>query len=320
MIDVVFCIDAEFWHPLLITVSSLLSTNPASQFRIFVVSDSAVPEVEMTRLSDLVASCGNATVTSITFSGLTPYAHFPVFGHISLATYLRLFMTDFLPSSVNKVIYLDSDVMVRQDIQELWNVDLGEAYLGAALEPFDPRQRLPLGFGPEDFYFNAGVMLINVRRWREDDVLPRFLSFAEQNRALLYSPDQDILNSVFRGQVIDIGIRWNWQALFPRLTPKLLHISAAEFATCKRAPGIIHFTSRYKPWSWKWAPHYQGEYLRLVEKIPWSHKRPDKHLRHLPTKLKKSFQRLLEWHFPTFARGLRSLGKSVRRSRRSGSR
>jgi lipopolysaccharide biosynthesis glycosyltransferase len=315
MIDVAFCIDAEFWHPLLITISSLLFTNPESHFRLFVVSGAEVSAAEQSRLSEIIEAAGNATFNLITSCDSKSYGHLPVHGHLSLATYLRLFMTDFLPSSVDKVIYLDSDVLVRTNhFEQLWNIELGDAYLGAALEPFDPRQRLPLGFGPKDFYFNAGVMVVNVRKWREKNVLPLFLDFAERNRSILYSPDQDILNSVFRGEVVDIGVHWNWQALFPRLTPMQLHISDKEFAIWKRAPGIVHFTSRYKPWSWRWAPHYQQEYLRLLNKGPWRLTRPDKHLKHLPTKLNKVFQRFLEWHYPALARALRETRRLVRRS------
>lgn len=311
MINVVFCLDAAFWNPLLVTIASLLTTGRDSRFRLFVVSSSPVPEKERARLAALLDRANNATAEIIVFDDTTAYGHLPVHGHLSVATYLRLFMTEFLPQTLDRVLYLDSDVMVLSDLRPLWDTELHGAYVGAALEPFDPVQRLPLGFSADDFYFNAGVMLVNLRRWRDENLLPVFLEFAERNRSKLYSPDQDILNSVFRGNVLDIGVKWNWQALFPRLTPVQLHISASQFKQYKHAPGIIHFTSRLKPWSWKWAPHYQKHYVKRMHDVAW---RPrDRRWRHVGTKCRRILQRSLEWYLPAVARMLRSSRQRLRR-------
>ena len=157
------------------------------------------------------------------------------------------------------------------------------------------------------------MIVVNLKKWRDEDVVPRFLQFAETNQAILFSPDQDILNSVFRGEVIDIGLGWNWQALFPRLTPIQLHISEQQYAMWKRAPEIVHFTSRYKPWMWKWAPHYQSTYLRMWKRIPPDVPRPKREFRQLPTRMAKMSQRFLEWHFPALAPALRSVRGPLRR-------
>lgn len=311
MIDVVFCLDAAFWNPLLVTVASLLSSTPDSRFRLFVVSSSPVPGVEQERLAELVRKAGNGAAEIILFDDTAAYGHLPVHGHLSVATYLRLFMTEFLPVDLDKVLYLDSDVLVARDLTPLWETDLKGAYVGAALEPFDPVQRLPLGFGPDDFYFNAGVMLVNLRRWREENLLPAFLEFAEKNRSKLYSPDQDILNSLFRGQVLDVGVQWNWQALFPRLTPAQLHIDARDFRRYKKSPAIVHFTSRLKPWAWKWAPHYQKHYTRRMRDVGWRSR--DRYLKHTGTKCRRVLQRALEWYLPSVARMLRSSRLRLRR-------
>ena len=78
---------------------------------------------------------------------------FPLHSRLTFAAYLRMFMTEFLDPAIERLIYLDSDVLVVSDIGELWTRPLGDAYLGAALEPYDRSQREPLGFGPNDPYF-----------------------------------------------------------------------------------------------------------------------------------------------------------------------
>lgn len=309
MIHVVFCIDAAFWQHLGVTLSSLLRANPRDRFRVYVVSGTPPPTEEWARLQQVVGSAQNATLQPILFDQAALYEHLPSHGHLSTAMYLRLFLAEYLPLDLDRVLYLDSDlVLPGGDIAELWNTELGDTYLGAALEPFDPPQRLPLGFGPDDFYFNSGVMLINLRRWREDDITSRLLDFAEGNRASLHSPDQDVLNSVLRGRVTDIGVRWNWQALFPRFLPEELKLTPKQFAQWRRRPSIVHFTSAYKPWFWRWEPHYKYLYTQALRQTPWAGSRPvDKSLRSLPKKVVKVVQRNLEWYLPALGRRLRGV-------------
>ena len=308
MINIVFCIDATFWQHLGVTLSSLLRSNPRDRFRIFVVSGQPAPADEWAKLEKVVSSARNAALESVTFDQTALYEHLPSHGHLSTAMYLRLFMTEYLPQDLARVLYLDSDLILPGgDISELWNLQLGGTYLGAALEPFDPPQRLPLGFGPKDFYFNSGVMLINLRRWREDNILSRLLDFAETHRDSLHSPDQDVLNCVLRGQVTDIGVRWNWQALFPRFLPEELRLTQAQFEQWRHNPSIVHFTSAYKPWFWRWEPHYKYLYTRALRETPWARSRPsDRNLRFLPAKAIKVVQRNLEWYLPGLARKLRT--------------
>ena len=106
------------------------------------------------------------------------------------------------------------------------------------------------------------------------------------------------------------------QDLFPRLTPQQLRISPETYARCKRNPAILHFTSRYKPWSWKWAPHYQNAYLKVMKQQA-SLQPTERELHHLPIKLVKSSQRVLEWYLPSVASALRSARRRRRMAHRS---
>lgn len=307
MVNIIFCIDAAFWQHMGVTLASLLLRNKQDQFCVYVVSGEPPPTVEWERVVRLAEEAGNATLHPIFFTQNDLYQHLPVHGHLSPAIYLRLFMAEFLPSTVERVIYLDSDLIIRTSgFRTLWEFPLGDCYLGASFEPYNARQRAPLGFGPNDFYCNSGVMLINVARWREDHISERFILFAEEHHDRLRSPDQDVLNCVLRGRIKDIGIEWNWQARFSRLLPGELGLSPALFHRWKHSPRIIHFTSWQKPWLWQWAPHYAYEYERTLRVSPWKDEPPiGKSLRALPGKLRRRFQRRLEWSFPKFARALR---------------
>jgi len=304
-IPVLFCIDDAFWQHLAVSIISLLENNPRNTFRIFVVSAAEMDSAAIAKLKSMIEE-KNSYLETIVYSQATEYQHLPTRNHLTFAMYLRLFMTDYLDSSLDKILYLDSDIIICSDIEKLWSLPLGDAYVGAAREPYDQRQRDPLGFSATDFYANSGVLLVNLKQWRTDEVLPRFLDFAEKNQAIISSPDQDIINSVFRGRILDIGYQWNWQALFPRFAPAELGMDRETFASLRRMPKIVHFTSPYKPWFYRWQPHYREMYYRYLAQTPWAaYEPPDRSFVNLPLRLVRRLQCALEWHLPSFARALR---------------
>ena len=306
-IPVLFCIDGNFWQHLGVTLVSMLRSNPKNTFRILLVS---AAEMDPARLAELrsVVRDGRSTLEAMVYKGAAEYEHLPTHDHLTFAMYLRLFMTEYLDPALERIIYLDSDLIVRGDLSELWQMDLQGAYVGGAPEPYSESQRAPFGFGRQDLYVNSGVLLIDLEQWRRDHLLARFVKFAIANRERLKSPDQDILNSVCRGRVRNIGFEWNWQALFPRFAPEELGLTAERYAELRATAKIVHYTSRYKPWFYRWEPHYKELYYEALPGTPWEgYVPPDRSLRNLPVKAAKVVQRQLEWYLPSVARRLRGM-------------
>lgn len=308
IIPVLFCIDGNFWQHLGVSIASLLQSNPRTKFRIIVVSASEMDPIEVARIASLITP-EHGSLETIVYRQAVKYQYLPTHSHLTFAMYLRLFLTEYIDPTLDKILYLDSDIIICSDISELWAIPLHDNYLGAAPEPYDERQRLPLGFTSTDLYINSGVMLINLKKWRSEDALSKLLSFAQSHQhALIFSPDQDLINSVFRGSIFNIGYQWNWQALFPRFDPAELNMDASTFTSLKHSPRLVHFTSRYKPWFYRWEPHYKYMYYKVLARTPWSDYRPpDKSLRNLPLRLLRILQRDLEWYLPDVARSLRKI-------------
>ncbi len=305
-INILFCVDESFWQHVSVATAALLIHNPNNTFRIVIATAGEINEKLSGEIRAFVERMGNGTVEVTQYKALE-YRDLPTHSRLTFAAYLRMFMTEFLDPAIERLIYLDSDVLVVSDIGELWTRPLGDAYLGAALEPYDRSQREPLGFGPNDPYFNSGVMLVNVAKWRSENALPRLIDFARANPEKLPSLDQDVINSVFRGRIFNIGYEWNWQALFVRFLPSELNMSNEEYARLKQSPRLIHYTSAYKPWYFRWEPHYKALYRRVLAQTPWSgYVPPDRTLQNVPRKTVKVLQRILEWYFPSLARRLRN--------------
>lgn len=155
---------------------------------------------------------------------------------VSHATYARLFLDDILPADLDRCIYLDSDLLVTRDVVELWETPLAGRTIGAvenlsSSEQEEHRARLGLQ-APR--YFNAGVLLVDVLRWRERQVMRRSLEAAERVGDRLILHDQDALNCALEGDWTALDPHWNVVATAPTLRPD----SAAVF----------HFMGAPKPW------------------------------------------------------------------------
>jgi lipopolysaccharide biosynthesis glycosyltransferase len=162
--------------------------------------------------------------------------------HISRMTYARLFIHDVLPEGTSKVLYVDADLLVLDDLKPLWETDLGGAVLAAVLDEMD------LGVKSSDprfagvprvrDYFNAGVMLIDLARWRQERVSARALQYLVSKPRSPFS-DQDALNVACDGLWKRLDPRWNFQNHY---CTRITDISP------KQRPGIVHFVTGSKPW------------------------------------------------------------------------
>src|SRR5450432_126786 len=304
-VTVLLCADGPYFQHAGVTIASMLRANPARQFRIFVCSQKREPAAEG-KLCTVAQRFGNAAMEFVEFS-LEPFRNsLHADRTFTIAVYLRLFLTEFLDRSVEKVLYLDCDVVVRGDLEALWQTDLGEAMVAAVPEP---SIFYHAGFGPESPYFNSGVMLIDVARWRSANILPEFVQYARENPRLEFV-DQDILNQTLRGKFKPLDYRWNFFSIYPDLPASAFHMNTAEFEEVRRRPSIIHFVSIYKPWFYRWEPHYKKLYSEALAFTPWrGYRPPDRTAKSIVLKTikMKRLKARLSWHAPGLARGLRQV-------------
>lgn len=173
---------------------------------------------------------------------LSPFSRFSTLSYISKATYARLLLPEVLPQKVDRLLYLDADLLVLDDLRDLWECDLGDAPVAAVLDLIDPG--LKLGSHPwqgvprvKD-YFNAGVLLIDLDRWRGEQVAERALDYLRAHPHTPFS-DQDALNVVFDGCWKRLDARWNFQ---DHSATRLLRLPP------EKRPAIAHFVGGLKPW------------------------------------------------------------------------
>ncbi len=169
---------------------------------------------------------------------------------LSAATLVKLVLADHLAGSYDKILYLDADVSIHDDVTAIFALDTGEFALAAAptsrrfpswLKEWEGRFRAhaqALGMTEPYRYINTGVMLIDVAKWNKSDLGARSLDFIRRNRELCLLPDEDALNAVLDGRQLELSPVWN-------MAPTVWR-NATVRATVR--PAIIHYHGPDKPW------------------------------------------------------------------------
>ena len=176
------------------------------------------------------------------FQGFSPGVWIDVFGAVSKIIFARFLIPRLFPETVSRVLYLDADLLVFGDLGALWEVDLEGAVVGAVLDALD----LPLKQGAPGLdgmprvhhYFNSGVLLIDLPRWREERISERALEYLTRHPRSPF-PDQDALNVACDGLWKRLDPRWNFQNHYKT---RIADMGSAE------RPAIVHFVTGVKPW------------------------------------------------------------------------
>lgn len=148
-----------------------------------------------------------------------------------LTTYFRLFAPYALPQDVERLIYLDVDTIVLADISSLWYTELNGLTIGAVIDVGKtvdcawggiPNYK-ELGLLPTAKYFNAGIMLMDVVKWREQEISKKVIDALRIHKEHVVLVDQYGLNVVFANKWQELDPRWNWFATFEHPNPFIIH-------------------------------------------------------------------------------------------------
>ena len=198
-----------------------------------------------------------------------PALNLPPIMHISRATYLRLIMTEFLPPEIERVLYLDIDMLVTRNLLPLWRKDFGGSPVAAVPDHNLSAKKLANSFGliGEGEYFNAGMLLIDLNAERANGYLKKALDYLIADPSVYEFADQDALNQVLWQNWTVLESTWNFQRAF--VNDNNLYRDACSDQ--RNLPGIIHFTERWKPWKTdEWHP-YAWLYWKYLSKTPFFH-------------------------------------------------
>ena len=198
---------------------------------------------------------------------------------ISIASYARLFLASVIPEAYDRILYLDCDTIVRDSITELWKINLEGSMVAGVRDTVDSFFLKKIGLKPEEYYVNAGIILINLAGWREHKLEERFLDFIKQFNGNVPHHDQGTINGVCRNMKYIVSPRYNATSniySFSAKTIKSIYFmdsfySQKELEEARRNPAILHFTTGLvgRPWEENCSHPMREEYLRAAAASPW---------------------------------------------------
>lgn len=240
-IPLVFATDESYAMPLATALRSIVeATRTVDPLEIYILHSTFQSRTRERIIDSLPSGTASLHWVPIDLKSFEAYATAP---YISTMTYARLLIPQLLPPCIKKVLYLDADIVVRDDLSVLQNSDLNGAAVGAVADRLDSRIKAGEALWTHELphvtdYFNAGVLLIDLERWRQDRISEKALEYLIQHPRSPLS-DQDALN---------VACDRAWKQLEPRwnvLNDYDTHLSSKHVGD---GPAILHFAGRLKPW------------------------------------------------------------------------
>jgi lipopolysaccharide biosynthesis glycosyltransferase len=267
VIELACTTDGDYARHTATMLHSVFATNPGTPFRVHVLCG-ALPETDRARLREVAGRFG----APLEFLDVGPQlsAPFPD-RRFHRSCWFRVLLPELLPTT-DRVLYLDSDLIVRESLAALWDTDLSQHPFAAVINPFYPF--LPdyhvshLGLAPGSPYFNSGVLLMNLRAMREDGFGDRVRHYAAAHPDNLY-PEQDALNALYQHECLALHPRWNAQSSLFDLKAAGLPFPPRQVEEARRQPAIVHFIGPYKPWTYLCTHPWRHLYAEHRRQVPW---------------------------------------------------
>ena len=247
--------DDNYAEFVAIVITSLFTTNKNfDEISIHLLSNK-IQSQTIYRLKQLIESkCGKLFVYDI--SNIQDKLTISVPTTISISSYSRLFLAEIIPNDINQILYLDCDIIINNDLTEIWSTSLKREYIGGVLDTLPNNEsKIAIGLTKNDEYVNAGMLLINLKKWRKDNIQRQFIDFLFQYNGNVHHHDQGIINAVCTDKLI-LHPKYNLTSTYLSHPYWLLNKTNTPFYTQQEVsdaianPYIIHFTEGFynRPW------------------------------------------------------------------------
>lgn len=220
----------------------------------------------------------NRTIEIIPLNSLDEYIDFEFdTGGWNPIVLARLILDKLLPTDVDKVLYLDGDTINVASLSDLWNTDLEDKVLGGCIEAtVNKKQKESLGMLHMP-YINAGVLLINLKLWKENSIGKKILSYYKDNAGKLFANDQDAINGTLKGKIYYLNPRYNFYNIYWFYPYKVLsdlmgdayYYTKEEVDFAIQSPAIIHYLGEERPWRKGNKHKFKIYYEKYLAETPW---------------------------------------------------
>ena len=280
--EVMFGANPPYFQHMAVTAVSLLKNTPDIDIRIHLLTCERDPEAEAL-LRRTFERYPRLTLEIVELDGRVLADYF-VDGFLTKECYLRILAPEILAPDIRRIVYLDCDLVVLDDLRPLWHLDLKGKSVAAAMDYppvsqlVEPGRLARLGMPAGAPYVNSGVLVIDLDRWRERGLTRRLFDFVEEKGAALLTADQDAINVVLNtdGDLTILDCRWNLQTRMYRVGRRSAPEAYEATRAARRRPAVLHYTGSEKPWLFMSGAVLRRHYFRYLAETAWNERtRPE---------------------------------------------
>lgn len=233
----------------------------------------------------------------------------------ALSAFSRLFLTDSLPAEMERILYLDCDILVTGSLKEIWETNIDGCLIAAVADCISDEHKATIGLKPQDIYVNNGVILFNLKEWRAKKMPQRCIQFIRKWNGKVPYADQGTLNGCVDQKIVLLPPKDNAVSVFFDFSYRNLlkyrkpsrYYKEEEIEQAVRHPVIVHFTSSFlsrRPWIRGSQHPYAKDWLRYKSRSPWKDVPLGEDKRSLHKKVYESFYRKMPLSFSVWLSGL----------------
>lgn len=248
MMNLLVTLDRGYVYPLCTMLYSLVENNGGERINLYVAHSSLTRE-DFSMIKTALGK-SDTEIYPIRIDDRL-FENAPTKNRITKETYYRLFAPLYLPKSVDRILYIDPDTIILNSLSTFYNADFGR-YLIIGAKHFDGVidnwNKFRLTIRKSRHYINAGVMLMNIEKMRDELTAEKVFNCVKQNYCRLFLADQDVLNILYDGK---IGTYCEYiinldERCFSRLCRSMNTENAFEYV--KSYTVIVHYNGKEKPW------------------------------------------------------------------------
>jgi len=253
-----------------IMLESLFVNNANEYFFVHVISD-GISLQHQRQLTRIVSKRKSQIRYYTVDNGILDGA--PITHPLSLSTYYRILIPTIVDQKVDKILFLDSDIIINGSISALWSVDVRSYSHAAVINPYKTEEEnVILGIPRKSEYFNAGVLLINADWWRKNKIKEHAIQYLSAHKNVVKFMDQDVLNALTFDRWKILPPKWNAiPSYVVNPDASALKLEREDMEEVSSAPVIIHFagSGNSKPWHYGCRHPYKNLYFLHKRNTVW---------------------------------------------------
>lgn len=277
-LNVVYSSDNNYAQHVGVSMVSLFENNTIFNNITVYLIENNISQDNKNKLNEICITY-KREIVFINFKELSNKLQLNIVNSISISAYARLFISSVIEKNIEKILYIDCDSVINCSLESLWNININKYSVAGVKDTVSDKTKEKVNMEKNNHYINSGMLLINLKKWREDNVEKKFIDFINSYNGQVFHHDQGTINGVLHENFLILHPKYNAMSTFFTMTRQEIlqyyglrdYYSETELKEAKNNPVYIHYTPAFvnRPWI-KGSKHpLMGLYKKYLDMTPW---------------------------------------------------